>query len=231
MAPGFEQGVAGMAKGGVRYIARAGCGLHARTGSEAFHQVTLYKMRRRERPAEEAAAAPRADEKVMRRGPHKAGATPVGLPDAPALDLALEAEGEEDEGEGRGQEDDEEREDHREASPRGTRVARGLPTSLEALFSQDGELSVQGDEVGVQCDEHRAQARASDTTDAAVPRIAAAATRPSKSLPTVRHGRSAVRSSRTARVPHRAAKIADGAAPAAPACDCILCFFGLKHLE
>ena len=231
MAPGFEVGIISMAKGGVRYIARAGRGLHSRTGSELFHQVSLYKMRRREGAAEASAAsaapaAPAAPTENGKRLAHGA-ARAVGeqllnqiAPGTasfqerhalPALDLAVEPKAEKE-----GEEEDED-EDEDEDGRQGTLLddarrdasRRALPTTLEALFGQDDEDSL---------DEQRAQVGTP------------------KSLPTVRHGRSAVRISQTARLPPRASaakETADGrAAPAATArarFDCSpAAFFGLE---
>ena len=213
MAPGFEVGIISMAKGGVRYIARAGRGLHSRTGSELFHQVSLYKMRRRE-GAVEASAASAAQAAVGEEllNPIAPGTASFQERHAlPALDLAVEPkaekEGEEEE------EDEDEDEDGRQGTllddARRDASRRALPTTLEALFGQDDEDSL---------DEQRAQVGTP------------------KSLPTVRHGRSAVRISQTARLPPRtsaAKETADGrAAPAATArarFDCSpAAFFGLE---
>ena len=199
IAPGFEVGVIGMAKGGVRYIARAGRGLHSRTGSELFHQVSLYKMRRREGAVEngkrlgQGAARAVGEQMLNQIAPGTVSCQERQA--LPTLYLAVEPKAEE---EGEEDEDEDEDEDGRQGTllDDACRDAsrRALPTTLEALFGQDDEDSLE---------EQRAQVGTP------------------KSLPTVRHGRSAVRSSQTARLPPRASaakETADGrAAPAGPA--------------
>lgn len=277
-ADGFEQRLVGMAKGGIRYVARAGSGMHARSGSTLFHSVELLKMRRREsriesRPTAEGAAQAVAPAHVPVRAPARtpAHACTAARPAARSAERnATAAPPSNCHDERRRQEQkqpDEVEEDE------GARGGGSMPSSVVELFEQgrppqqppmaprppataDGSLPARAeglcmptslDELFCRAGEERLHAAdtARATTDTLARRPVA-----SSPLPTVRCGRDRTPRSlpRAARKPPApplgAAFVAastEGTVAAtarawptgrlAPRCDCVLCFFGLEHLE